>query len=482
LKAFRLRTAPRLRLNVGVPPGSVQAGARVTEVCLRFGIAPRKPGRIIARNLDIDLRPGSITLLTGPSGSGKSLLLSAIARQAPDSRDVADVPFPLDVSILDAVAPTRPIDEALGILTACGLGEPMLWIRRFQQLSDGERFRARLARAVSLSGRSGGPSILLCDEFGALLHRRIAKAIAFNLRKLVSRAGLSLVLATSQNDIEEDLRPDTIVRLGDEGAIVARTRSDLAAPAAVSFVSSLRIERGSLRDYERFAAMHYRRRRNIGFVDKVFVMREGKGGAVLGIVVYGMPPLELRLRNGATGGRFVKNAARLNREVRVLKRLIVHPDVRACGLGHRLVARTLPRVGVRFVECLAAMGAVNPVFDKAGMRRIGTVAPPAAQSVNLGTLRAAGADPLAADFVDQVRRRPAIRRIVARTVENWHRATRGKKTDIEDQTPTMLAHAYRQLAGSRPVYFLWAADPAGWSLIDRHTRGMADDESNPEAA
>ncbi len=481
-EVFRPRTPSRLRLNVAVRPGPVQAGPRVTEVCLRFGIPRRGPGRIIARNLDLDLSPGTVTLLTGPSGSGKSLLLAAVARQAPDSLDVADVPFPLDVPVLDAVAPTRPVDEVLGILTACGLGEPMLWIRRFQQLSDGERFRARLARAVSLSGRSRGPSVLLCDEFGAILHRRIAKAIAFNLRKLVSRAGLTLILATSQDDLEEDLRPDAIVRLSDEGSLVERPRHGSAEHAAVSFACGLRIEHGSLRDYEQFAAMHYRRRQNIGFVDKVFVLREGRGGAVLGIVVYGRPSLELRLRNAATGGRFVKNATRLNREVRVLKRLIVHPDVRGCGLGHRLVARTLPRVGVRFVECLAAMGAINPVFERAGMRRIGTVAPPSSQSVNLTRLRAAGADPLAADFVDQVRRRPAVRRIVARTVECWHRATRGKRTDIEDQTPTLLAHTYRQLAGSRPVYYLWAADRAGWATIDRYMGGMAGDESNPEAA
>lgn len=162
-EVFRPRTPSRLRLNVAVRPGPVQAGPRVTEVCLRFGIPRRGPGRIIARNLDLDLSPGTVTLLTGPSGSGKSLLLAAVARQAPDSLDVADVPFPLDVPVLDAVAPTRPVDEVLGILTACGLGEPMLWIRRFQQLSDGERFRARLARAVSLSGRSRGPSVLLCD-------------------------------------------------------------------------------------------------------------------------------------------------------------------------------------------------------------------------------------------------------------------------------------------------------------------------------
>jgi len=232
----------------------------------------------------------------------------------------------------------------------------------------------------------------------------------------------------------------------------------------------LRIEPGTVRDYQQFAGMHYRRRDQLGFVDKVFVAREVNGGKLIGIVVYGMPVLQLRLRNQVTGGRFVRSGRLLNREVRVLKRLVIHPDVRGCGLGHWLVRRTLPMVGVRFVECLAAMGAVHPVFDKAGMRRIGTVEPPAEQGQILNRLLAAGADPLAADFVTQVCRRPSVRRIVSEAVFEWYQSTTaGGQRRVERQTPTFLAQTYRQLAGSQPVYFIWATDEKGWQIISENT-------------
>ncbi len=461
------------------------------EVCLRFGVALTASSRTIAEGLRLDFSPGTITLIAGPSGSGKSLLLESISRRFPTARTVNRIAFPLDVAVVDAVAPTRPVSEALAVLTACGMGEPGLWIRRFDQLSDGERFRARLARAVSLHGRDGGSAPLLCDEFGALLHRRAAQAIAFNLRKMVTRQRLCLAVATSRDDIERDLRPDRVVRLGGDGVVVedpagawqkgtgtarngSLARRDVTRRGAspllprVSFARRLRIERGTLRDYERFASMHYRRRVNTGFIDKVFVMREGVGGEALGVVVYGRGPLELSMRNRATCGRFVRQSKRLNRECRMLKRLVVHPDVRGCGLGHWLVARTLPEVGTPFVECLAAMGMVNPVFEKAGMRAVGVCPAPAERDRAVAALRAAGADPVAADFVTQVCRRASVRRIVAGAVQAWYRVTTGGgETRVQRQSPSFLAHTFRQLAGSEPVYFIWAREPEGWALIER---------------
>lgn len=473
----------RVRLDVRTPAIEVPSSARIVEIGLRFGVPLVVAGRPIAEGLILDTGSGSLTLVTGPSGSGKSLVLAAMGRQLTGSRSVSDIVFPLDVSVLDAIAPTRPVYEAIRILTACGLGEPMLWIRRFHQLSHGEQFRARLARAISLHRRDGRSAPLLCDEFGSGLHQRLARAVAFNLRKLVRQERIALIVATSQADLAEDLMPDTIVRLGEA---VASVESEFAPPSRkpiISLKSRLRIERGCIRDYDRFAGMHYRNRDRLGFVDRVFVLRDVDHDQALGIVVYGMPALQLRARNMVTGGRFIRDPGLLNREVRVLKRLVLHPDIRGCGLGHYLVEQTLPRAGVRFVECLAAMGEVNPVFDKAGMRRVATVTPTSGQAAILAELRSLGADPLAADFVVQVCRRPGVRRIIARAVFDWYRSATGKGRDrVERQSPAMLAQTYRQIAGSQPVYFIWAADRSGWEMIDRHAGSDQFGGQHPYAA
>jgi len=445
---------------------------RELEVCLRFGAVPQVATRTAAWPGQVAWRRGSIVLIVGPSGAGKSRMLTRAAEIHPGSRWVRRSEFPLDVSVVDAVAPGEALVEAVRLLTACSLGEPRLWLRRFDELSEGEQFRAMLARSVSLHRRTP-EAPLLCDEFCTSLHRRVAKAVAFNLRKLVTREGLVVLAATAHDDLVEDLRPDAVIRLSRKGEVAveqpAAVARDVGAAAVnggsrPSFARHLEIERGSMRDFAELSDLHYRDRDRIGCVEGVFVVRDTSEGEVLGVVVYGHSPLELSRRNEATQGRFVRNAALLNREMRILRRLIVHPDVRGCGLGRWLVAETLPRVGTRYVECLAAMGLVNPVFERAGMRRVGLCPGTARRERLIRRLREFGSDPFSEEFARQVCRQPAVRRVVAQAVYDWYRAGTGGAGDrVARAEPAQLARTFRQLVGSQPVYYLWQRDVGGES-------------------
>jgi energy-coupling factor transporter ATP-binding protein EcfA2 len=446
-----------LELRWNRSAGEARSTPWVAQVALQFGLCRGELGQRTQEPIRVRLGGGRITAFVGPSGSGKTTALSQIEARHPNVHSVQRVGFGPGRSIVDSVLPGGSLGEALSILSACALGEPRLWIRCYSELSDGERFRARLAKALGLhtGGRAAAP--LLCDEFCTGLHRRAAKAIAYNLRKLVTRRSLNVVVATSNEDLLADLQPDAAVHLwGNEGHGLVEHEP---VRRAISFSRRLRIERGGKRDYDRFASMHYRDTDELGFVDKIFVLREGVGGEALGIVVYSHGALELALRNRATEGRYVRNPARLNREVRVVRRLVIHPDVRGCGLGHRLVRQTLPLVGTRCVECLASMGAVNPVFEKAGMRRIGQCALSAEQTAALAELTRLEVDPHARDFALQVCRRPRVRRIVSQFVYNWYRATTGRgERRVARQSPQVLAQTFRGLIGSRPVYYLWCRD------------------------
>lgn len=428
---------------------------RTADVGLHFGIPLFRSMATIIDHTRIELGPGRLILLTGPSGSGKSSGLSQIERQFAGACAVHRVSFPPDAAIIDGVAPGAELMEAISILTSCGLSEPHLWVRRFGELSDGERFRARLARAVALQSRAGTVTPLLCDEFCSMLHRRAAKAISFNLRKLVSRRGLCVVVAACHDDVISDLNPHLIVRFRGGGLCDVEAREPRGRPR-VSFTRRLRIERGTKRDYDAFAAMHYRATDDLGFVDKVFVLRDGAGGDPLGIVVYAHSPLELSLRNRATRKHFSRNPGRVNRSLRILRRLVIHPDVRGCGLGHDLVRKTLPLVGTEYVECLAAMGEFNPVFERAGMERIGQYEIEPLRRKALDELRAMDVDPHSREFPLQVSRRRRVRAIVARVVYRWYAATTGGgESRVARQSPQTLAQTFRGLIGCRPVYYLW---------------------------
>lgn len=466
-----------VKVTVIREPGVAPMSPRKREVCWDFGIPPREAPHEIARNLEIDVSPGRIVLLTGASGSGKSSVLRAIAEEAGRRAWVSSARFPGDRSVVDCVAPRAPMATALEILTACGLGEPRLWVRQFQDLSDGERVRAALARTIGSVIRMQDAPVVLCDEFTSILHRRIAKSLAFNVRKLVTRHGLRLVVATTRDDIVADLQPDQRIDLGGASPDVARRAPQRRA---MSLRRRLHVERGSVRDYRVFGPMHYRHRDSLGFVDKVFLLKETASREAVGILVFAHAPIELSLRNASTDGRFIRNVRRLNKELRILRRLIMHPDVRGCGLGHYFVRESLPQVGVRFVEALAAMGTVNPVFERAGMRCVGQCPQPKGRLRLLKRLSKWGVDPFSPDFATLIEDRPHVRKLVETTIQDWVTSLHTPlKYSPDTRTSSQLSSAFRQLLGRPPMYYLWDRDGeyprgAGASKQPERDRGGAD--------
>lgn len=469
----------RIDVHVIREPGVTVMTPRKREICWNYGIPPRELPFAVSASHPINLRPGSIILLTGPSGCGKSSMLAALAEKTKNAIWVGQTQSRAARPVIDLVAPRKSLATAMEILTVCGLGEPRLWVRQFGDLSDGEKFRASLACAVGRALCSNASPVIFCDEFTARLHRRLAKAVAYNLRKLVSRHRLMLVVASAQNDIVSDLRPDEMVTLGESEHSAGLKRPAMHDCGGISLQRRMLIEPGSVRDYQHFRAMHYRSRDGLGFVDKVFLLRESAAGQPLGILVFAHAPLELAMRNLATGGRFIRNIRRLNRELRILRRLVMHPDIRGCGLGHWFVRNTLPQVGVRFVECLAAMGEVNPVFERAGMTRVGPCPMPKGRLALMERLRAWKLDPFSADFERKAARLPRVRKLVIETVRAWTGRMHGMMCEkVSGRELGQLTQSFRQIIGRPPVYYLWDRE-GEFPKRERDVERMAQSRQTP---
>ena len=147
-------------------PRAPKMTARVAQVCRQFGVSPIPDSIHIARNLALRFGRGTITLLSGPSGSGKSAILQAIEQRTPRAHAVHRAALPVSKSVVDSVSTGRSLAETLQLLTACALGEPRLWLRFYDQLSDGEQFRARLARCIDLHLQDGRSGLMLCVAVG----------------------------------------------------------------------------------------------------------------------------------------------------------------------------------------------------------------------------------------------------------------------------------------------------------------------------
>jgi hypothetical protein len=159
--------------------------------------------------------PGKILLLNGASGSGKSTLLRKLIAQLESQGtrviDLARLPLP-DLPVVDCL-PELSLEAALMLLGKMGLGEAWTYLRTPSELSDGQRWRLRLALAVHEAGRSPDPAVILCDEYAALLDRLTAAIVSRSIRRLIDTLPrLSAILATCHDDVIRPLQPDRVVR------------------------------------------------------------------------------------------------------------------------------------------------------------------------------------------------------------------------------------------------------------------------------
>ena len=183
-------------------PKSPTANASI--VMDHFGVGFETGRHLVAENFFLPLQPGQIVAFTGPSGSGKSSLMRAASQQLENTLNIDSLPLG-DRLLIDSLP--LPVNDAVALLASCGLGEARLLLRTPHELSDGQRYRFRLALALSRK-----PNWIIADEFTAALDRTLAKVIAYNLRRHADRTAVGFLVATTHEDTLDDLAPDLHVR------------------------------------------------------------------------------------------------------------------------------------------------------------------------------------------------------------------------------------------------------------------------------
>ncbi|MEM3699867.1 MAG: GNAT family N-acetyltransferase [Candidatus Bathyarchaeia archaeon] len=382
-------------INIAYETAAV-ATPRTLAVAEAFGLGLDEHKRFILYD-DVELKIGErdIVYITGESGSGKSVLLRALRRDLGDSAiDLAEIQPEADKPLIDTVG--RSFTEGLELLSRAGLNDAFLFVRRFSELSDGQKYRYKIAKLME-----SNKQWWFADEFCSVLDRDMAKIVAFNLQKVARQLGRAVVVATTHLDLFEDLKPSVHIhkRFGRE--ITVNYYGNEPAREC-SLVREMRVEEGDFSDYKRLSAFHYRSSR-CPPPRKVFVLK--RDSELCGVIVYSFPPPICFGRSRVWRGSF----SELQRDFSLISRVVVHPKYRSIGLGVKLVRETLAMAGTPFVEALAVMARYNPFFERAGMQKIAESKPSEGILWALDRLRLLGFNPAMLGSTEQ--NLSAIRRV-----------------------------------------------------------------------
>ncbi|MCW4024950.1 MAG: ABC transporter ATP-binding protein [Candidatus Bathyarchaeota archaeon] len=356
-----------------------QVTERTIEIAEAFGLGIDDAQKFPVLNAELHIKPQDIVYITGDSGSGKSVLLRGIrADLGTEALEMSEVKIDPEKPIIETVGDT--IEQAIELLSKVGLNDAFLFLRKYSQLSDGQRFRYRLAKFLESKKQW-----LIADEFAATLDRDTAKIVAYNLQKLARQQGKAVIVATTHDDLTADLSPSVLVRkrFGEEIDIKYYPNT----PAAeCSLIKEMKVERGALEDWQKLSNFHYRSH-NTSARRAIFCIR--RKDELCAVIVYCYPFPQCAGRSLVLPKMDLKE---LNQKLSIISRIVVHPKYRTIGLGEKLIRDSLPLAGTPHVEMIAVMPKYNPFAEHAGMKKILVKEPPKAATNVTAELEKLGLD------------------------------------------------------------------------------------------
>ncbi len=186
---------------------SVVRTPRVLETAEGFGLGLTDKQFVIFKNLEVEVRQGDVVFITGQSGGGKSLALSLLTglmeKEGLKIADLNKIELP-EIPVIDQVG--KSTTQAADILAKAGISDAWIFIKLPSQLSDGQRYRLKLAKLMDTDA-----DVWIADEFGAVLDRVTAKCVAFNMQKVARVRGKTLMVATTHDDLKAELGPSLII-------------------------------------------------------------------------------------------------------------------------------------------------------------------------------------------------------------------------------------------------------------------------------
>lgn len=168
------------------------------QVSRFFDVPIEDKSKTIIKNDLVLNQDWQVGLIYGPSGSGKSTILKHLGKVEENVWD----------NNKSTISNFYPVSFEIASHALCSVGFSSIpaWYRPYNCLSNGEKFRADLARTLTSEKQ-----LYLIDEFTSVVDRTVAKSASFAVSKWIRKNNSKKVIfASCHEDITQWLQPDWI--------------------------------------------------------------------------------------------------------------------------------------------------------------------------------------------------------------------------------------------------------------------------------
>jgi len=141
-----------------------------------------------------------IGLIVGKSGTGKT----TIAKQLFEHAYITNFEYSAE-SILDDMPKECSIGEITNAFNSVGFSSPPSWLKPYSILSNGQKMRVDLARAILEP-----TNFFVFDEFTSVVDRNVAQIGSFAMQKAIRKTDKQFIAVSCHFDVQDWLLPDWV--------------------------------------------------------------------------------------------------------------------------------------------------------------------------------------------------------------------------------------------------------------------------------
>src|SRR3990172_2826913 len=164
-------------------------------------------------NIAIENENWQVGIIVGSSGSGKS----TIAKELFNDYYINNYEYDNN-AVIDNMPKDLTVKQITGMFNSVGFATVWSWLKPYSVLSNGERMRVDLARAILSNNDT-----IVFDEFTSVVDRTVAKTASYAISRAIRKTNKKFVAVACHRDIVEWLEPDWIYDTDEQRFFFAKT-------------------------------------------------------------------------------------------------------------------------------------------------------------------------------------------------------------------------------------------------------------------